>query len=118
MTNSHFAVGALALLSLLAGCSTGMQSGGAGDAAMRQAQDTPARFTTADGTLPLPDDGCRVTIIDPRDQTSLRLARSAQFGMSHRGDYEVPVSRYGVQQGELLRVDCATGEAIGIVRAG
>lgn len=50
-------------------------------------------------------------MIDPRDGTELRLVRS-QAG---RGDYAVPTGRYDVAAGELLRLDCRTGEAIGIV---
>jgi hypothetical protein len=100
---------------LLAACGAAMQRG-ASDAVLRQPQDPPARFVTADGVAA--EDGCRMTMIDPRDQTWVRLARSAQYGMSYRGDYEVTTGRYGVQQGELLRLDCSTGEVIGIVRAG
>lgn len=101
------------LLLLLAGCA-GMRAQQS-DALLRQADDTPTRFTTSDGVLP--EDACRTTMIDPRDQTQVRLMRSVQYGMSFRGDFEVPDGRYGVQRGELLRIDCATGEVIGIVRA-
>jgi hypothetical protein len=99
---------------LVAACGPAMQRGTT-DATLRQPLDPPARFVTADGVAS--EDGCRMTMIDPRDQTSLRLARSAQYGMSYRGDYEVATGRYGIQQGELLRIDCSTGEVIGIVRA-
>jgi hypothetical protein len=99
---------------VIAACGAAMQRG-ASDAVLRQPQDPPARFVTADGVAS--EDGCRTTMVDPRDQTWVRLARSAQYGMSYRGDYEVTSGRYGVQQGELLRLDCSTGEVIGIVRA-
>jgi hypothetical protein len=82
---------------------------------VRLAQDTPVRFVTTDDVVP--EDACHTLLLDPRDQTPLRLHRSTQFGMSHRGDYDVPAGRYGVQRGELLRLDCATGEVIGIVRS-
>jgi hypothetical protein len=111
-TSRLFETACLALL--MSGCSIGMERTEASEAVLRQAHDTPARFTTVDGVMP--EDACRTTIIDPRDQTSLRLARSAQHGMIYRGDYEVPDGRYGVGRGELLRVDCASGEVIGIVR--
>jgi hypothetical protein len=81
---------------------------------VRLAQDTPVRFETTDGGVPA--DACRTLLLDPRDQTPLRLHRSTQFGTTHHGDYDVPAGRYGVQRGELLRVDCTTGEVIGIVR--
>lgn len=102
-------------VALLTACAAAAQPGSTA-AELRPAQDTPARFITSDGVVP--EESCRVTMLDPRDQTSLRLARSAQYGMSYRGDYEVPDGRYGVQRGELLRIDCGTGEPIGVVRAG
>lgn len=36
--------------------------------------------------------------------------------LNDRGDYQPSSSRYGVRDGELLRINCATGQAIGIVR--
>ncbi len=33
-----------------------------------------------------------------------------------RGDYSVPEGKYGVQKGELLRINCRTGEVLGIVK--
>ena len=81
---------------------------------LRMAQDAPAQFVTEDGTPP-PADSCRSPLIDPRDQTRLRLVRSGSVGGAHQGDYEVPEGRYGVRTGELLRIDCASGQALGIV---
>lgn len=81
---------------------------------VRAAEDVPQQFITEDGTLPV--DACRSPLVDPRDQTRLRLFRSAPIGGSQHGDYEVPSGRYGVGRNELLRIDCGTGEAIGIVR--
>jgi len=80
----------------------------------RPADDTPTAFVTEDGTTPV--EACRSPLIDPRDQTRLRLIRSAPMGGSHRGDYEVTGGRYGVGENELLRIDCTTGEPLGIVR--
>jgi hypothetical protein len=84
------------------------------DAAARPATDLPERFasdalTPAAGAEP----ACRNPLLDPRDGTRLVLVRSTA---GTRGDYEAPAGRYGVGPGELLRVDCATGAAIGIVR--
>jgi hypothetical protein len=105
---------AMAMLApaLAAACVTGMA--GATDAQYRPAEDPPVRFVTVDG-VPA-EDTCRSPMIDPRDQMQIRLARSWQEGNTHRGDYEVPVGRYGVRDGELLRIDCLSGEPIGIVR--
>jgi hypothetical protein len=113
-SSEPFAAAALcALVSGLAACAMPAQrSGGLGE--VRPAQDTPVRFVAMDEVAP--EGVCLTLLLDPRDQTPLRLNRSTQFGMTHRGDYEVPAGRYGVQRGELLRLDCATGEVIGIVR--
>ena len=81
---------------------------------LRMAQDAPPQFVTEDGGPP-PEDSCRSPLIDPRDQTRLRLVRSGAVGATQQGDYEVPEGRYGVRTGELLRVDCSTGQALGIV---
>lgn len=83
-------------------------------AELRSAEDAPTSFVTEDGALPAR--GCRNPLIDPRDRTRLRLVRSARVGAGELGDYEVPAGRYGVAPGELLRIDCATGEPLGIVR--
>jgi hypothetical protein len=114
-SSGRFVAAALcSLVSGLAACALPAQrSGGLGE--VRPAQDTPVRFVTMDGVEA--EEGCRTLLLDPRDQTPLRLHRSTQFGMSYRGDYDVPAGRYGVQRGELLRLDCATGEVIGIVRS-
>ena len=84
------------------------------DGELRMADDTPTQFTTEDGVAASQE--CRSVMVDPRDQTRLRLVRSAPLGNLHRGDYEVPRGRYGVGQNELLRLDCETGQVIGIVR--
>ena len=87
----------------------------------RVATDLPDRFlevlldaagseTTAEPTGNLV---CRTPIVDPRHGLHLELQRSTN-GV---GDYAVETGRYGVRAGELLRVDCATGRAIGIVSA-
>jgi hypothetical protein len=84
----------------------------------RAAADLPARFEPADaGARLAPADtlrgrGCLSPMLDPRDGTRLVLVRS----LTSTGDYEVPGERYGVRGGELLRLECNTGQAVGIVR--
>jgi hypothetical protein len=80
----------------------------------RIAEDTPPQFVTEDGVAPRQE--CRTPLLDPRDHTRLRLVRSVPFGTSYRGDYEVPLGKYGVRESELLRIECETGQAVGIVR--
>ena len=78
------------------------------------AVDVPDHFmvSTAHGPVePKPDEGCRNPLLDPRDATLLILVRSAEG----QGDYEAPPPRYGLRERELLRVECATGRALGIV---
>lgn len=95
------------------GCATGGSSGsGSGD---RAPSETPDQFQVLDGGTPRParaGEGCRNPMVDPRDQTRLELIRSDK-GF---GDYKVPPGRYGVRAGFLLRLDCANGAAVAIVR--
>lgn len=85
---------------------------------VRAAREVPERFLVgdwADATVrqePRPGGGCRSPMVDPRDGTQLRMVRSG-IGQA---DYEAPDGRYGVAEGELLRIECATGRAVGVVR--
>lgn len=86
----------------------------------RPTSGVPDRFVPADVHQ---ESGptCLVHLKDPRDDTRLELIRSAEVagrygGPSHLGDYAVsPAGRYGVGSGELLRVDCENGRALGVV---
>ena len=99
---------------LLAGCSTTSTL----DAPiLAPPTDAPDHFLVGshegdETSEPRPDEGCRNPMVDPRDGARLTLVR-ATGGV---GDYEVPAGRYGVADGQLLRVECGTGEAIGVVR--
>jgi hypothetical protein len=80
------------------------------------AVDTPDRFDVLDAATgrarPMnPDSACENPLVDPRDGMRLTLVRSSE-GV---GDYEVEAPRYGLSRYELLRVDCATGIALGRV---
>ena len=104
-----------------AGCAASALSMYPTDAPVRAASDTPERFrvgsvdTAGVLTQPQRDGACRNPMVDPRDGTRLRLVQSRPVGDDHIGDYEPPVGRYGVKPGELLRLNCGTGEAIGVV---
>ena len=107
MTRSfRFAVPAA--LAFLVGCSS--------TSAMKPAVDAPTHFLVRapDGRTVEPTRGgaCQNPMIDPRDGAALILVRSA----GGHGDYQVPVARYGVRRGELLRIECGTGLVIGIVK--
>lgn len=69
-------------------------------------------FTSSAVTEPGPGDECRNPLVDPRDGTMLRLVRST----GGKGAYEVPDQKYGVRTGELLRIDCATGRGMVVVK--
>lgn len=103
-----------AVVAMTLGCTGCAHAGASGGAGVRTAEDTPGQFVTEDGTPAVQE--CRTPMIDPRDHTRIRLLRAAPFGSEYRGDYEVPAGRYGVQEGELLRINCETGQVIGIVR--
>ena len=104
-----------------AGCAANAVSMYPTDASVRAAFDTPGRFLVGSvdpaGVLTQPqrDGACRNPMVDPRDGTRLRLVQSRRDGDDQIGDYEPPEGRYGVRPGELLRLNCGTGEAIGIV---
>lgn len=99
----------LLLIAGLGGCAT---SDFGPDTVVKEATGIPERFIFA-GTLGTAGvTGCRNPLTDPRDGTQIILVRSHDS----MGDYRVPAGRYGVGQGELLRLDCATGSVLGIVR--
>ena len=104
----------VAALLALAGCATGRNDmtgpivGGA--------LDLPDHFLVARSGLgkseePKAGEDCRNPMIDPRDKTMLTLRRSA----GGKGDYWLESQKYGVTSRQLLRIDCATGKALGIV---
>jgi hypothetical protein len=101
------------LLPLLTGCASVRGGNFPIDSASRPAVETPPAFTfeAAAGEV-ASRSTCRNPARDPRDGTRLVLTRSS----GGRGDYEVPAGRYGVGRNEYLRLDCASGEAVGVVR--
>ena len=84
----------------------------------RSPVSTPDRFEPVDPTLRIaPADtlaggGCLTPLVDPRDGARLVLMRSRVDD----GDYAPPAGRYGVGDGELLRLRCNTGGVVGVVR--
>jgi hypothetical protein len=61
---------------------------------------------------PVADGTCKNPLVDPRGAgVTIKLVKSS----GGYGDYEVPAGKYGVGAHELLRVECATGKAVGIV---
>jgi hypothetical protein len=77
----------------------------------RLATDTPDMFIRDDGT-PIRGTSCLTPLMDPRDKSLVQLVRSIPV----HGDYRVAAGKYGVSGKELLRIDCATGRTVGIVR--
>jgi hypothetical protein len=111
---------ALGACAALVACASGTSSTGGGTAT--EGRDLPDHFLVsvsglARGSEPKAGEGCRSPLIDPRNGTVLNLVRSKD-GV---GDYQVMdadyalLSRYGVDSRHTLRVDCATGKALGIV---
>lgn len=116
MARSCISVTGLILLGLLTGCST-IRDASYPTSLLRTAVDVPDHFLVGfpNSTAteePMPGSACRNPLVDPRHDERLILVRSR----GGRGDYEVASGRYGVGEGELLRVDCGTGRAIGVVR--
>lgn len=116
------------MVSALAGCAVGASS--FATLPTRAASDVPERFVPA---APPRTDGpvCSSPLLDPRNDFAVVLERSGRVqtsagsrfdpgagadpGARLVGDYRVDEGRYGVRDGELLRVDCGTGRPIGIV---
>jgi hypothetical protein len=83
--------------------------------------DLPDHFMVARSGIgkteePKADGVCRNPMVDPRDRTELFLRRSA----GGKGDYGMEgglmgAQKYGMTSQQLLRIDCATGKALGIV---
>ncbi len=86
-----------------------------------QAKNLPDHFMVAVSGLAQKEEPsgttCRNPMVDPRNGTALNLMRSKN-GV---GDYQILGnqyeldSSYGVDSRHLLRIDCATGKALGIV---
>jgi hypothetical protein len=114
------ATSALVALVALAGCASSRSS--MAGPVVAEAKNLPDHFMVAVTGLaqreePKPGEGCRNPMVDPRNGTALNLMRSK----NGTGDYQVLGqqyeldSMYGVDSRHLLRIDCATGKALGIV---
>ena len=111
-----------AFVALVAGAGCASGRGQATRPVVAEAKDLPDHFMGAVTGLsqrsePGPGEGCRNPMVDPRDGTTLNLIRSkdgtGDYQVMNR-DYELK-SQYGVDSRHLLRIDCATGRALGIV---
>lgn len=100
MENVKYTILRACLFLLFISCS----SSRSGDIMVRTAEGVPTRFDTPAGTE-WGGTSCENPIIDPVDGTELVLMQS-RAGL---GDYTVQNGKYGVQSGELLRINCTTG---------
>ena len=98
-------------MGLIMGCGSINNSTVSERAILRPAEGITAAFVGPEGTTL--GTACMSPMSDPFDGTQIRMERS--FG-NGRGDYSVPEGKYGVAKGELLRVNCRTGEVLGIVK--
>ncbi|MCU0625779.1 MAG: hypothetical protein MUF21_04720 [Gemmatimonadaceae bacterium] len=85
----------------------------------RMLVDAPARFIMAGDrtTASAPVHGCADRLVDQRYGVELALVRASDsHEAAWRGDYRASApQRYDVAEGELLRVECATGLPLGVV---
>jgi hypothetical protein len=105
------------LLGATSGCASSSKSQAPPNATPAGLVQVPDHFLVGeiDGTAtrePKPGEGCHNRMVDPKDGTKLTLVRSSN-GM---GDYEALEGRYGVGKGQLLRLDCANGRPMGVVK--
>lgn len=105
---------ALGILSLFGTMGCGSINGGqvSERAIIRPATGITAEFEAAPGVT-LGGNTCKSPMIDPADGTEVLMERSFSSGV---GEYSVPEGKYGVGRGELLRINCNTGEVLGIVK--
>ena len=80
---------------------------------LRAATDAPENFEAPEEGATTGSNSCNNPLTDPRDGTKIIMQSAFSGGV---GDYKVPEGKYGVQKGEFLRIKCATGEVVGIVR--
>jgi hypothetical protein len=120
VTGVFGASSALVALVALAGCASSRRS--MEGPVVAEAKNLPDHFMVAVTGVaqkeePKAGERCRNPMVDPRNATALNLMRSKN-GI---GDYQVLGqqyeldSTYGVDSRHLLRIDCATGKALGIV---
>ncbi len=82
--------------------------------------DLPDHFVVARSGIgkteePKADGVCRNPMIDPRDRTSSRSGAPPAARATTGPRAESGAHTYGLTSRQLLRIDCATGKAIGIV---
>jgi hypothetical protein len=75
------------------------------------AANAPTSFAPAEGVT-LDSDSCKSPMIDTTDGTQIYMV-SASGGF---GNYRAPEGKYGLEKGELLRLNCKSGEVLGIVK--
>lgn len=94
---------------ILSGCGSSSNSF-TSEEVIRKAVDTPEAFQHPE--MDEENKVCRSPLTDPRTGAEITFLRASW----PYADFEVPTGRYGVNSGELLRVNCETGEAVGIVK--
>lgn len=102
----------------VAACSSG--GGGSMQSVIQQPAPVtaPPRFVPQDSAglvAPadtLPGSGCLSPMVDPVTGIRIILYRSE----SGLGDYQAPSGSYGLRDDQLLRLECNTGEVLGVVR--
>lgn len=82
------------------------------DDIIRQPEDAPTNFAMGNG-MDFEENVCKSPMLDPEDGSELIMVRSWGNGI---GDYEVPEGKYGLSKREFLRLNCETGELIGVVK--
>lgn len=98
------------MIFLLAATSCG-SSGTTAELISRAPENVPEAFVPAEGVV-FDATSCKSPLIDPDDGTEIMMIRSH----STFGDYLGPEGKYGLRKRELLRINCSTGEVIGIVK--
>jgi hypothetical protein len=103
---------AVAFITLAGACSTGTGGSSLSTAPQPLPPGVPTRFVPADSTKSLPASGCLSPLKDPQSGTTIIMVR-ADNGV---GDYLAPSGAFHIPDGKVLRLECSTGEVLGLVR--
>ena len=113
------AVSTTAAILLLVACSAGASGGNFPATVLpTMPKGAPTHFVPADSTKSMAHADttvaapCQSPLKDPQGGVTIILIRS-ENGV---GDYLAPSGSYGIPDGQLLRLECSSGEVLGLVR--
>ncbi len=108
MKINHFLLPVFSLFLLTTGCGS---SNTTAQLISRAPENVPEAFVPREGVI-FDSTSCKSPLIDPNDGEAIMMIKSH----TSYGDYLGTEGKYGLRKRELLRINCRTGEVIGIVK--